>query len=143
MVLTSTSVQEETKKVNEEPKDSWDNNKNNQTFLQKTIIRSDLNGIQPRSTQVRNCDETGFYPNVSCNKVIYTYKLFQCEPMWKVHWRASNILVHITCLYPIQWAILHVTHHCAPSQGLLPISPLKHPTGLDSPSHTIYIYGYR
>ena len=41
------------------------------------IIPSDLNDIQPRATQVWNCDEIWFYPNGSCEKLICIYKLFQ------------------------------------------------------------------
>ena len=47
-------------------------------------IPSDLNYIQTRATQVWNFDEIGFDPNVRCNKVTCTYKLFQGEQMWKV-----------------------------------------------------------
>ena len=60
MVLISMSEHEEANKVTEELKDSCDNDENNQPFLQKMTIPSDLNDIQPRSTQVCNCDEIGF-----------------------------------------------------------------------------------
>ena len=63
VVLTIMSEQEESNKVNKELEDSRDNDEKNQTLLQKVIIPSDLNNIQPRSTQARNCDEIGFYPN--------------------------------------------------------------------------------
>ena len=56
MLLTSMSVQEEANKVNEELEDSQDNGENNQPFLQKMIIPSDLNDIQPRANQVWKCD---------------------------------------------------------------------------------------
>ena len=63
--------------------------------------------------------------------------------MWRgANWRSSTMLVHVTCLYPSQWVMLHVAHHFTPSQGVILISPLQHPTGLDSPTHTIRIYGY-
>ena len=48
------------------------------------IIPSDLNDIQPRATQVWNCDEVGFDPNGRWSKVICTYKFFQGEQKWKV-----------------------------------------------------------
>ena len=48
------------------------------------IIPSDLNDIQPRDTQVWNCDEVGFDINRRWSKVICTYNLFQGERMWKV-----------------------------------------------------------
>ena len=44
---------------------------------------SELNDIQPRSTQVWNCDAIVFDPNVKWNKVIYTYKLFPGKILWK------------------------------------------------------------
>ena len=60
VVLTIMSEHEESKKVNKELEDSRDNDENNQTFLQKVIIPSDLNNIQPRSILAWNCDEIGF-----------------------------------------------------------------------------------
>ena len=44
----------------------------------------DLHQIQPRATQVRNCDEIGLDPNGKWRKVVCTYKYFQGERMWKV-----------------------------------------------------------
>ena len=38
--------------------------------------------------------------------------------------RTSTIMVHVTYLYLSWLEILHDTHNCAPSQGVLPISPL-------------------
>ena len=84
MVLTSVPEHKEANKVNKELKDLWYNDENNQPFLQKIIIPSDLNDIQPRDTQVWNCDEIGFNPNGRWKKVIYTYKLFQGEQIRKV-----------------------------------------------------------
>ena len=65
-------------------KDSRENNETNKPFLQTMIIPSELNDIQPKSTQVCNCNEIGFdingiWINVSC-----TYKFFQGKRMWKV-----------------------------------------------------------
>ena len=51
---------EESNKVNKELKASHDNDENNQPFLKKMIIPSDLNNIQLIATQVWNCDEIGF-----------------------------------------------------------------------------------
>ena len=76
--------QEESKKVNKELEDSRDNYDINQPILQKTIIPYDLNDIQPRATQVCNCDKVRFDPNGRWRKVIFTYKLFQGEQTWKV-----------------------------------------------------------
>ena len=47
-------------------------------------IPYELADIQLRSTQVQNCDQFGFDTNGRWNKVIYTYKLFQGERIWKV-----------------------------------------------------------
>ena len=84
MLLTSMSEHEESKKVNKELGDSCDHDENNQHFLQKIIIPSDINDIQPRSTQVWNCDEVGFDPNGRWHNVICTYTFFQGEQMRKV-----------------------------------------------------------
>ena len=35
------------------------------------------------------------------------------------NWRASTIMVHVTCSYPILWEIIYVTYNCAPIQGVL------------------------
>ena len=82
ILLASMSEHGQSNKVNE---DSRYNVENNQPFLQKMNIPSDLNDIQPRATQVWNCGEIGFDPNRRWNKVICTYKLFQGKCMWKVH----------------------------------------------------------
>ena len=47
------------------------------------IIPSDLNNIQPKTTQVWNYDEYGFDTNERWSKVICTYKFFQGEQMLK------------------------------------------------------------
>ena len=79
MLLTRMSEHKEPNKVKEELKDSRDNDDNNQLLLQKMIIPSDINDMQPRATQVRNYDEVGFDPNGRWNKIICTYKIFQGE----------------------------------------------------------------
>ena len=56
------------------------------------------------------------------------------------NWRTSIIMVHVAFLYPIGCSMIHATHHCAPIQGVLPRSPLQHPTGLEILSHTIWVY---
>ena len=84
MIIESTSEHRQARKVNKELEDSRDNAENNQPFLQNMNIPFDLNDIQPRATQVWNCDEIWFYPNGRWNKVICTYKFFQGELMWKV-----------------------------------------------------------
>ena len=71
----------------------------NQPFLQKIIIPSDLNGIEPRATQVWNCDEIRFYRNGRWNKVIGTYKFSRRRNADGKNWRVSTILVHVNCIY--------------------------------------------
>ena len=44
----------------------------------------ELNDTQPISTQICNCDNTGFDPNGKWNKVICTYNLPPGKLMWKV-----------------------------------------------------------
>ena len=50
MLITSMSEHEEANKLNEELEDSRDNDDVNQPILQKIIIPSDINYIQPRAT---------------------------------------------------------------------------------------------
>ena len=64
MLLTRMSEQKESNKFNEDLKESHDNDDNNQPILQKIITPSDLNDIQPRATQVWNCDKVGFDSNL-------------------------------------------------------------------------------
>ena len=77
MLLTSISEHEEANKVNKELKDSRDNDDNNLSILQKMIIPSELNYIQPIATQVGNCNEVRFDTNRRWSKVVCTYKFFQ------------------------------------------------------------------
>ena len=55
--------------------------------------------------------------------------------------RASTIMVQVCCIYLGLWSMLHAYHYCAPSK----IAPLRYPlqctTGMDSPLHTIRVYG--
>ena len=48
------------------------------------IVPPDLHQIQPRATQLWNCDEIGLDPNGKWHKVVCTYKFFRREIMWKV-----------------------------------------------------------
>ena len=47
--------------------------------LDPKTVPEDLKEIQPRPSQVWNCDEIGFDPNGSWLKVIYTYKFFTVQ----------------------------------------------------------------
>ena len=69
------------------------NHQNEFTFRVRIIFPPDLNQIQPRATQVWNCDEIGFDPNGKWHKAVCNYKFFQREIMWKVKLRCT-IMVH-------------------------------------------------
>ena len=70
LLLTSMSDHEDINKVSETTLNSHDNH-------HITIVTPDLHQIQPRATQVWNCDEIGFNPNGKWRKVVCTYKYFQ------------------------------------------------------------------
>ena len=50
--------------------------------LDPKSLPEDLKQIQPRPSQVWNCDEIGFDPNGSWLKVICTYKFFTGQRIW-------------------------------------------------------------
>ena len=97
---------------------------------------SDVNGIQPRDTQVWNCDE--MEGGTSSPVITSSFKLTNVKG---ANWRAITILVQVTCLYLSQLEMLHATHNCAPSQGVIRLPSFKHSTGIGIPSHTIWLYG--
>ena len=49
-----------------------------------TVIPDDLSDIQPRPSQVWNCDEIGIDPNGKWSKVICTYKWCVTDQIWKI-----------------------------------------------------------
>ena len=71
-------------KVSKTTVKSHDNHQNEYPLQVRTIVPPKLHRIQPRSTQVWNCDEIRFDPNGKWHKVVCNYKLFQGERMWKV-----------------------------------------------------------
>ena len=71
-------------KLTKKLEDSRDKGENNQPFLKNMSIPYDLNDIQPRATQVWNCDNIGFDINGKWNNVICTYKFFHGEQMCEV-----------------------------------------------------------
>ena len=71
-------------KVSKKTVNSHDNNHNTFNFQVRTIVPPKLHQIQPRATQVWNCDEIWFDPNGKWRKVVRTYKLFKGEIMWRV-----------------------------------------------------------
>ena len=102
------------KKENKELDDSWDNTENNQPFLQNMNNPSYLNGIQPRYTQVWNCDIIVFNNNGRCNKVICTYKFYQGELMWKVQSGYLALLWFMLLVFNQadgQWFMPHIIVH--------------------------------
>ena len=48
-----------------------------------TTIPEDLEDIQTQPPQVWNCDKIGFDPNGSWRKVVYNYKFFTGDRMWR------------------------------------------------------------
>ena len=47
------------------------------------IVPKDLKEIQPRPSQVWNCDDISFDPNRPWLRVVCTYKLFAGKRIWK------------------------------------------------------------
>ena len=84
MLIAIMEENEQGKKKNDKVEDSRDKIDKNQPLLQNMNIPYDLNEIQPRATQVWNCDDIMFYPNGRWEKVVCTYKLFSGEQMWNV-----------------------------------------------------------
>ena len=84
LVLTRMSDHKYMNKISETTVNSHENKHNKFSFQVRTIAPPDLHQIQPRATQVWNCDEIGFDPNGKWRKVVCTYKYFQGERMWKV-----------------------------------------------------------
>ena len=77
LLLTSMSYHKDINKVSETTVNSHNN-------FHIKIVPPKIHQIQPRATQVWNCDETGFDPIGKWRKVVCTYKYFQGEIMWKV-----------------------------------------------------------
>ena len=75
-MLTSMSYRKDMNKVSETTVNSYDNHQNKVPFQVRTIVPPELHQIQLRTTQVMNCDEIGFDPNVKWKKVVFTYKFF-------------------------------------------------------------------
>ena len=51
--------------------------------LDPKTVPEDINEIQPRPSQVWNCDDIGFNSNVSWLIVVCTYKFFTGKLIWK------------------------------------------------------------
>ena len=76
LLLTSVPYHEDINKVRKTTVNSHENH-------HRKIVPPDLHQIQPRDTQVWNCDEIGFYPNGKWHTVVCTFKYFQGEIMRK------------------------------------------------------------
>ena len=83
LLLTSMSYHEDINKVSETTVNPHENHHNEFPLQVRTIVPPDLHQIQPRATQVWNCDEIGFDPNGKWRKVVCAYKYFQGERMRK------------------------------------------------------------
>ena len=82
-ILTIMSDHKYINKVSETTVNLHDNQHNEFPLQVRTIVPPDLHQIQPRATQVWNCDEIGFEPNGKWHKVVCTYKYFKSNRMWK------------------------------------------------------------
>ena len=91
----------------------------NQPFLKNMNIPSNLNDIKPRSTYLRNYYYIGFDTMEGGTRLSVFTSYFKVKNVEGENWRASTILVHVTCIYPIQCKMIHATHHCAPIKGVL------------------------
>ena len=63
LLVTSMSDHEDINKVSTTTVNSHENYHNKYPFQLRTIVPPDLHQIQPRATQVWNCDEIGLGPN--------------------------------------------------------------------------------
>ena len=77
LLLTIMSDHKDMNKVSKTTVNSHDNHQNEFLSQVRTIVPTDLHKIQPRATQVCNCDEIGFEPNSKWHKVVCNYNLFQ------------------------------------------------------------------
>ena len=63
LLLTCMSYQKDINKVSETTVKSHENHQNESPLQVRTIVPPDLHQIQPRATQVWNCNEIGLDPN--------------------------------------------------------------------------------
>ena len=91
----------------------------NQPFLKNMNIPSNLNDIKPRSTYLRNYYYIGFDTMEGGTRLSVFTSYFKVKNVEGENWRASTILVHVRCIYPRQWKMIHATHHCEPTKGVL------------------------
>ena len=75
-MINTMSYHEDINKVSKTTVNSHENHHNEYPFQGRTIFPPDLHQIQPRATQVWNCDEIGLDPNGKWRKVLCTYKYF-------------------------------------------------------------------
>ena len=82
------------------------------------VVLSDLQDIQTRPLQVYNFDKIGFYPNGKWNKMVWTYKLFTGESLYRNHpgererlWCIELIFACINGLCFIPPVVVHQRNH--------------------------------
>ena len=74
LLITSMSYHEDINKVSETTVNSHENHQNKIHLQVRTIVPPDFHHIQPRATQVLNCDEIGLDPNGKWLNFVCTYK---------------------------------------------------------------------
>ena len=77
VLLTRIPDHKDMNKVSKTTVKSHENHQNKFPFQLITIVPPNLHQIQPRATQVWDCNEIGFDPNSKWHKVVCTYKFFQ------------------------------------------------------------------
>ena len=75
--ITSMPDHGDINKVSETKLNSHENHQNESPSQVRMIVPTDLHQIQPRSTQMWNCDEIKLDPNGKWRKVACNYKCFQ------------------------------------------------------------------
>ena len=77
LLITKVSYHEDINKVIETTVNSHEKHQNKIPLQTRTIVPPDLHHIQPRATQVWNCDKIVLEPKGKWHKVGCTYKYFQ------------------------------------------------------------------
>ena len=83
LLLTSISDHQYINKFSKKTVNSHENHHNEYPFQVRRIFPSNLHHIQPRATQVWNCDKIGLGPNGKWRKFVCIYKYFPLESTCK------------------------------------------------------------
>ena len=134
MLLTSMSEHEESNKLNEELKDSCDNDEKKNLSCKKwsSLLISIISNQEPLRYGTAMKLSLILPEGGTRSSVITSY--FKVKKLEGARWRSSTILVHVTCLYLSWCAIPHANHNFATSQVVLPRAPLYN-TLLDWEAH--------